>query len=76
MFYPGWAPPSKLSSQAKSDSVSKLGTPWHNEYIFIIHFTPGENPKMTKYQEFINTAFIVAFRAEEMKKKEALAGAA
>ncbi|KAF9031491.1 hypothetical protein BDZ89DRAFT_1063884 [Hymenopellis radicata] len=65
-----------ITVHAKSDSVSKLGTPWHNEYIFIIHFTPGENPKMTKYQEFMHTAFVAAFRAEEMKKKEALAGAA
>ncbi|KAG7444738.1 uncharacterized protein BT62DRAFT_933786 [Guyanagaster necrorhizus] len=63
-----------LTAHVQSDGVSKLGTPWNNEYILMLRFvpskTPGELPKIGMYKEFLNSAFVRDFKTEE-KKREA-----
>lgn len=66
--------PSHSMLQLESIGVSKLGTPWHNEYVFFVHFTEGDSPKITKMKEFVNSAVIASFAAEQAKKREELAG--
>ncbi len=61
--------------QAQSDSISKQGTEWHNEYIFIFKFTAGPSPKITSYTEYVNSAFVAGFTAQETEKRKAKAKA-
>ncbi|KAK0205232.1 hypothetical protein DFS33DRAFT_746865 [Desarmillaria ectypa] len=66
---------STIVAHAQSDSVSKLGTEWHNEYIFIFKFAAskgGELPKITSYTEYVNSAMVAGFIAEETKKRASL----
>ncbi|KAF8901411.1 hypothetical protein CPB85DRAFT_1439101 [Mucidula mucida] len=64
-----------IVAHAQSDSISKQGTEWHNEYIFIFKFTAGPSPKITSYTEYVNSAFVAGFTAQEAKKRKAKAKA-
>ncbi|KAK0470278.1 uncharacterized protein EV420DRAFT_1473346 [Desarmillaria tabescens] len=64
-----------LAVYLQTDGMSKLGTPFNNEYVFMVRFVPskmpGELPKIGMCKVFGNSAFSRDFRAEEEKKKEA-----
>ncbi|KAF8063375.1 hypothetical protein FPV67DRAFT_1451840 [Lyophyllum atratum] len=55
-----------LIVEAHANGVSKLGTPWHSEMIFIVEFSPDE--KVKKITEFFDSGFVKDFHVEEAKK--------
>ncbi|KAK0204401.1 hypothetical protein DFS33DRAFT_1273525 [Desarmillaria ectypa] len=59
----------------QADGISKLGTPFNNEYILVLRFElskiPGELPKIGVDKALGNSAFTRDFRVEEQKKREA-----
>ncbi|KIY71668.1 hypothetical protein CYLTODRAFT_486961 [Cylindrobasidium torrendii FP15055 ss-10] len=57
---------------AESNSTSKLGTPWHNEYAVVLEFSgPASDPKIRVISETQDSKSIVDFGiAEETKRNE------
>ncbi|KAF9031498.1 hypothetical protein BDZ89DRAFT_1063894 [Hymenopellis radicata] len=51
---------------AHSDGTSKNGTPWHNEYMFIVE-ADASGKKINKFTEFTDSGFFKSFMAEEAK---------
>ncbi|KAJ7437433.1 hypothetical protein B0H11DRAFT_2107144 [Mycena galericulata] len=55
-----------VHAASKGESVS--GTPWANEYIFILHFTApkaGGLPKIVSLKEFVDSAAVAKFFSED-----------
>ncbi|KAJ7665034.1 hypothetical protein DFH06DRAFT_1186432 [Mycena polygramma] len=62
---------SAFTVHAASEGESVSGTPWKNEYIFIIHFTPPSDgclPKIVSFKEFVDSAAVQKFYAEDAAK--------
>ncbi|KAJ6489671.1 hypothetical protein C8R47DRAFT_1071510 [Mycena vitilis] len=62
---------SAFTVHAASEGESVAGTPWRNEYMFIIHFTPpsdGNLPKIISLKEFVDSAAVQKFYAEDAAK--------
>ncbi len=51
--------------QVNSDGVSKQGTAWHNETMFIVE---AQGDKISKITEFMDTAFVKGFVDAEKAK--------
>lgn len=63
-----------VHASTKGESVS--GTPWANEYIFILHFgAPKADglPKIISFKEFVDSAAVVKFFTDDAAAQAAAA---
>ncbi|KAJ7145774.1 hypothetical protein C8R44DRAFT_689847 [Mycena epipterygia] len=61
-----------VHAASKGESIS--GTPWNNEYIFVIHFntgTAGGLPKIVSLKEFVDSASMGKFFVADAAAKSA-----
>ncbi|KAF9029786.1 hypothetical protein BDZ89DRAFT_1159621 [Hymenopellis radicata] len=58
-----------IIAHVTSGGTSKLGTPWHNEYIFVV---TEEDGKIKKIAEFMDSGFIKGFLEAEAKASSPL----
>ncbi|KAF8884696.1 hypothetical protein CPB85DRAFT_1566985 [Mucidula mucida] len=61
-------PGNTIIAHAHSDGTSKLGTPWHNEYMFTVEVEGG---KIRRITEFIDSGFLKSFIEAETKASKA-----
>ncbi|KAF9033928.1 hypothetical protein BDZ89DRAFT_1062704 [Hymenopellis radicata] len=54
----------RIIAHVNSDGTSKLGTPWHNEYMFIVEV---EGEKIRRITEFMDSGSLKGFIEAEMK---------
>ncbi|KAF9028655.1 hypothetical protein BDZ89DRAFT_1065934 [Hymenopellis radicata] len=54
----------RIIAHVNSDGTSKLGTPWHNEYMFIVEV---EGEKIRRITEFMDSGFVKSFVEAEVK---------
>jgi ketosteroid isomerase-like protein len=63
-----------VHASTKGESVS--GTPWANEYIFILHFGASKAdglPKIISFKEFVDSAAVVKFFTDDAAAQAAAA---
>ncbi|KAF8875271.1 hypothetical protein CPB85DRAFT_1444083 [Mucidula mucida] len=53
-----------IIAHAQSDGTSKMGTPWHNEYMFVVEVEDG---KIRRFTEFLDSGFLKEFFEAEGK---------
>jgi ketosteroid isomerase-like protein len=71
---------SALTVHGSTKGKSVSGTPFANEYIFIVHFaaaplTTGSLPKIKSLKEFVDSAAVMRFFAEDRAANEMLESA-
>ncbi|KAF6761043.1 hypothetical protein DFP72DRAFT_879911 [Ephemerocybe angulata] len=63
----------KMTVHASSNGTSLSGTPYRNEYVLMIHFTPpveaGGLPRMRYLKEFVDSGFSMRFFKEERERQ-------